>query len=631
MSVRYEAVTWNRYKKRYDLILLGVIVSYLVVFMALNGWWFPRHNMNTVLIRAFGTLAILLLHLILAIGPAARLSPSFLPLLYNRRHLGVITFLVAAVHGVLSLVWFHGGGNLHPLVSLFTANRHYGSLPWFPFETLGFATLMIMMVMAATSHDLWLSFLGPRAWKALHMMVYLAYFLLVAHVTLGILQFEKSPWLVLPLLAGMVFLSILHLMAARKDMAKCLLPKEKLEDGWMPVGRTDVFAEGRAKVVNVGGERIAIFNNKGALSAVHNVCKHQMGPLGEGRIIDGCITCPWHGFQYKPEDGCAPPPFHEKLHTYRLKLIGDTVFLNPDALPEGTAVQPVTIAMTAWENESRGDFFVGWGTPVSQVLTRKSWRVALTFALLSISFAVLFVHEQRRVSPFQMDYDKVVVVKGWLTTQPVPMIRVADGQDDQGIPVYKDILLTDAGKFGASGTVSKVLNGATSRLVSVTGYISRKYAHCGTDTVNCEAACTQCLTGTNEFPVMEIGDAGVSAFEKLPGASPFNAQAGQAGAPRKYVDIKGEIVDPKCYFGAMNPGEGKTHLGCAARCLSGGIVPLLHWKEADGDHFAILAGEHGEDLHATASRFAGIPVKVSGQWIDLDNWAVIHVASLEKY
>ncbi len=31
---------------------------------------------------------------------------------------------------------------------------------------------------------------------------------------------------------------------------------------------------------------------------ISNVCQHQNGPLGEGEIIDGCITCPWHGFQY---------------------------------------------------------------------------------------------------------------------------------------------------------------------------------------------------------------------------------------------------------------------------------------------------------------------------------------------
>ena len=627
MSVRYEAVTWNRFKRNYDVIILGFVLIYLISFVLLNRWWFPEHNDNTVLIRAFGTLAILLLHLILAIGPAARLSTTFLPLLYNRRHLGVIMFLVAAVHGTLSLIWFHGGGNADPLVSLFTANAHYGSLTWFPFEPLGFLALVILLLMAATSHDLWLSFLGPRAWKALHMMVYLAYLLLVGHVALGILQFEQSPWLVACMGAGMIMLSALHILAARRTSHADHLSGKKAQSGWVPVGRCDEFINHRAKVVNLSGERIAIFNNDGALSAVHNVCKHQMGPLGEGRIIDGCITCPWHGFQYRPEDGRAPEPFHEKLHTYRLKREGDMIFLNPEALPEGTAVEPVRIEMSAWENQRPGGFFVGWGTPISRALTRNSVQVAIAFALLSIVFAGLFIHEQRRVSPFRMDYDHVKVIEGWLTATPVPMIRVPQGVDVQGAPRFMDILLSDAGKFGAAGTVDQVLKGETYQFVRLAGHISQRIAHCGADSVNCETPCTQCLTGTNDYPVMEIGDGGTSAFTILPGKASIKEPALDV---EKDTVLHGEIVDPKCYFGAMNPGEGKTHLSCAARCLSGGIMPLLHWTSADGEHYAVLTGAHGEAFHENASWFTAVPVKVKGRWRKMDNWSLVRVDGLNQ-
>ena len=66
-----------------------------------------------------------------------------------------------------------------------------------------------------------------------------------------------------------------------------------------------------------------------------------MGPLGEGRIIDGCVTCPWHGYQYRPEDGCSPPPFKEKVTTYRLKVVDGYIYINPEAHPPGTRVEPV--------------------------------------------------------------------------------------------------------------------------------------------------------------------------------------------------------------------------------------------------------------------------------------------------
>ena len=70
------------------------------------------------------------------------------------------------------------------------------------------------------------------------------------------------------------------------------------------------------------------------------MCKHQGGPLGEGKIIDGCITCPWHGYQYLPHNGQSPPPFTEKVSTYQLKLEGDTIYINPKAFEEGTEVEP---------------------------------------------------------------------------------------------------------------------------------------------------------------------------------------------------------------------------------------------------------------------------------------------------
>ena len=49
--------------------------------------------------------------------------------------------------------------------------------------------------MAATSHDFWLHNLSAPVWKRLHMLVYVAYALLIAHVTLGALQSETSPLL----------------------------------------------------------------------------------------------------------------------------------------------------------------------------------------------------------------------------------------------------------------------------------------------------------------------------------------------------------------------------------------------------------------------------------------------------
>jgi hypothetical protein len=47
------------------------------------------------------------------------------------------------------------------------------------------AALLILLLMAATSHDFWLKNLTAPVWKRLHMLVYAAYALLLAHLLLG--------------------------------------------------------------------------------------------------------------------------------------------------------------------------------------------------------------------------------------------------------------------------------------------------------------------------------------------------------------------------------------------------------------------------------------------------------------
>src|SRR5207237_1092597 len=184
MSHAYVAVGWNRQKRIYDLVMIAGIVLYLGLFIGLGAVLNPNATAETLLIRGFGTCALLLLNIILIIGPLCRLDPRFLPLLYNRRHLGVTTFVLGLAHGLFAIIQFHALGNLNPLVSVFISNLRYGSLAEFPFQALGFFALLILFVMAATSHDFWLRNLTAPAWKRLHMLVYVAYGLLIAHVTL---------------------------------------------------------------------------------------------------------------------------------------------------------------------------------------------------------------------------------------------------------------------------------------------------------------------------------------------------------------------------------------------------------------------------------------------------------------
>src|SRR5262245_27974586 len=221
MGIEYVSVQWNRQKKFYDAVLVGGVAAYLVIFSVLTKILFPRVTDEIMLIRAFGTAAFFLLHVILCIGPLCRLNPGFLPLLYNRRHAGVTCFLLGLIHAALVIITYHAGSDTNPILSIFVSSPVTKSLAGVPFQPFGFFALVILFLMAATSHDFWLANLSAPVWKSLHMMVYVAYALLVLHVTFGVLQGESSPVYVGAVAVGLATVLGLHVTAARIGRASC--------------------------------------------------------------------------------------------------------------------------------------------------------------------------------------------------------------------------------------------------------------------------------------------------------------------------------------------------------------------------------------------------------------------------
>jgi methionine sulfoxide reductase heme-binding subunit len=340
VSHQYQAIGWNRQKRLYDLFVAAGVALYITFFISISAILLPYATAETLVIRAAGSAAFLLLTLVLCIGPLCRLDSRFLPLLYNRRHLGVVTFLLGAIHGVFAVIQFHSLGDEDPLVSVLTSNRNFASLADFPFQQLGLVALLVLFLMAATSHDFWLRNLTPPVWKSLHMLVYVAYALLVAHVTLGLLQSETSPFLAIATAAGLGIVLSLHIAAAWHERKIDARKLDLASDGFVDACALETIPENRAAVVPWHGERIAIFKFDGKVCALSNVCRHQNGPLGEGKIVDGCVTCPWHGYQYLPETGASPPPFTEKVSTFRTRIKDGRVWVDPTPLPPGTQVEP---------------------------------------------------------------------------------------------------------------------------------------------------------------------------------------------------------------------------------------------------------------------------------------------------
>jgi nitrite reductase/ring-hydroxylating ferredoxin subunit/DMSO/TMAO reductase YedYZ heme-binding membrane subunit len=339
MSAGFQAVQWNRAKMIYDAIVFACVVAYVATFLAFASWMHPPKNTAEAIglrIQAFGTCAFIMLTVILSIGPLTRLDRRFLPLLYNRRHFGVMTFCVVLVHVWFMIDWYLAQNALPNLANELSDWPSYAKFIGFPFKVLGIAALAVMFLMAATSHDYWLTFLTPRIWKGLHMAVYVAYGLVAMHVALGAMQDENSLFIPILLIAAFGTVTMLHILSGRRECAT----DEGVatgDDGWLRVGPPLCIPDKGARIVaGRGGERIAVFRDGDRVAAITNLCAHQGGPVGEGCIIDGLVTCPWHGFQYRFDNGCAPPPFTEKLATYRVRINRGAVEVDPRPLPPGT-------------------------------------------------------------------------------------------------------------------------------------------------------------------------------------------------------------------------------------------------------------------------------------------------------
>ena len=95
---------------------------------------------------------------------------------------------------------------------------------------------------------------------------------------------------------------------------------------FVKVAKAGEIAPGEARAVDTGGKRIALFNIHGTFYAIDDTCTHRGGPLSEGMVVDGEVTCPWHGAVFDVTSGSvlgAPAP--RDVARYAVRVEGEDI------------------------------------------------------------------------------------------------------------------------------------------------------------------------------------------------------------------------------------------------------------------------------------------------------------------
>ncbi|MGE3180050.1 MAG: hypothetical protein AB7N71_00325 [Phycisphaerae bacterium] len=101
-----------------------------------------------------------------------------------------------------------------------------------------------------------------------------------------------------------------------------------------------------------------------------------------------------------------------------------------------------------------------------------------------------------------------------------------------------------------------------------------------------------------------------------------------SGRPSGRQKLCGEIIDPKCYLGAMKPGGGRTHRACATLCIRGGIPPMFVTRDENlQETYYLLTNESGNAILEEIVPFIGEPVELQG---DVQRIGDLNVLRVER-
>lgn len=93
---------------------------------------------------------------------------------------------------------------------------------------------------------------------------------------------------------------------------------------WIELGNKADVPEDHGLFVEAEGKELAVFCDEGRYFCLEDACPHESASLSEGRILNGEVVCPWHGWRYKLEDGsCSSLPSSMPAEQFPIRVDED--------------------------------------------------------------------------------------------------------------------------------------------------------------------------------------------------------------------------------------------------------------------------------------------------------------------
>lgn len=251
------------------------------------------------------------------------------------------------------------------------------------------------------------------------------------------------------------------------------------------------------------------------------------------------------------------------------------------------------------------EFYIGWMAKAPRTFAQHIKKVLAVLALLLVLIAVLLPYHQKPFGTGNFEFGKLTAVQGIYYATPVPSLKATNGKDIFGRPCFITIPLIGFGKSGAAGVISGIEH---EKHLSLNG---KEVVLQGTLLYNDGKLLMQ--VDANDSVLLKSGAAAATTL--LPEVKDLGEQT-----------LQGEIVDPKCFFGVMKPGEGKPHKDCAIRCILGGIPPVLKVKDAKGNqNYYLLLNENGSSINESIKDVVAAPVTLRATVKQYDDWIILYV------